>query len=290
MTAPDRQLDRVAALLDLNRAEEAMTELSRLAGPEATQRRAFQLRAAALTDLQRWSAVADTARQGLGETGPDAELLGRLGLALRHQGDHAGAERALLDGLAREPQQVWLLCQYADLCTMVGQTGKAAQLVDRAAALAPEHPLVWVSRFQLAYAAGDDRTAQRIARDYLGRWPDHPAALFLHGAIAGERGQVGLAQQSFGQAVAQDPTDADYADAAWQSRVYAHPLLLPLRPLYRLGVLRTWLIAVGTIVALNVAGLEPVAALVGLLWLGYCVWSWVAPTLVRRLVLGRWRS
>ncbi|SCL19764.1 Tetratricopeptide repeat-containing protein [Micromonospora rhizosphaerae] len=289
MTAPDRQLDRVAALLDLNRPEQALEELGRLSGGVATSRQAFQLRAAALSALDRWYAVADVARQGLAETGPDAELFGRLGLALRHQGELAPAERALLDGLAIEPQHPWLLCQYADLCSAVGQTDKAARLLARAAELAPESPAVYAGRFQLAYARGDDREAERVAREFLGRWPEHPAALALYGSMASERGRVGEARHSFGRAVAQDPGDPDYAEAAWEARLYAHPLLVPLRPLFRLGVLRTWLIAVGTIAALNLAGLKGPAALVGLAWVLYCVYSWIAPPLVRRVVSRRWQ-
>jgi hypothetical protein len=71
--------------------------------------------------------------------------------------------------------------------------------------------------------------------------------------------------------------------------VYAHPLLLPLRPLYRLGT-RMWLIAVGSIAVLNLAKLYVPALVVALAWLLYSLWSWIAPPLVRRLVRGRWRS
>lgn len=290
MTAPERQLDRIAALLEVNRPEQALDELGRLPAALATDRTAFQLRATALTALDRWPDVVTVTGQGLAETGPDAELLGRLGLALRHLGEYAPAERALLDGLAIAPQHPWLLCQYADLCCAVGQTDKAEKLIARAAELAPLAPAVFASRFRLAYARGDDRTAQRVVREFLGAYPDHPAALALHGTIASERGQVDAAHRSFGQVVAHDPTDADFAEAAWETRVYAHPLLLPLRPLYRLGVLRTWLIAVGTIGGLNLLGFDALAGLAGLTWLLYCVYSWIAPSLVRRLVRGRWRA
>ncbi|MCM0676920.1 tetratricopeptide repeat protein [Micromonospora phytophila] len=290
MSAPDAQLSRVAHLLELNRPEQALDELGRLPAGAATGTAAFRLRAAALTELDRWDDVVAVVRQGLAECGPDAELLGRLGLALRHRLEYAPAERALLDALAIAPQSPWLLCQYADLCCAVGQTDKAERLVARAAALAPDAPPVFSSRFQLAYARGDDRAAERIAREFLGAWPSHPVALALHGVAASRRGRVGTAHRAFGQALAHDPTDADYAEAAWESRVHAHPLLLPLRPLYRLGTFRTWLLAVGVVVVLNLAGLDLLAGLFGLCWLVVCVWSWVAPSVARRLVLGRWRS
>ncbi|MGN9808105.1 tetratricopeptide repeat protein [Micromonospora sp. BQ11] len=289
MSTGHDQLGRVAHLLEVNRPEQALEELGRLPAGLSTDVAAFRLRAAALTDLDRWDDVVAVTRQGLAEAGPDAELLGRLGLALRHRGAYADAERALLDALARAPHSPWLLCQYADLCTTVGQTDKAERLVARAAALVPDLPSVFASRFQLAYARGDDRTAERVAEEFLAAWPTHPVALALHGHAAALRGRMGSAERSFGQAVAYDPTDPAYAEAAWESRVHAHPLLVPLRPLHRFGVLRTWLVAVAVIVALNVAGLDLLAGLVGLSWFLFCVWSWIAPPLVRRLVRRRWR-
>ncbi|MBO4207565.1 tetratricopeptide repeat protein [Micromonospora echinofusca] len=290
MTAPEhRHLDRVAALLDLGRPEQALAELGRLPAGPAGDIRAFRLRAAALTELDRWAEVADTARYGLGQ-GPDAELLGRLGLALRHLGQYPSAERALLDALALAPHSAWLLTQYADLCLLVGQTTKAESLVARAAAADPVSPAVYASRYQLAYATGDRRGAEQVAREFLGRYPEHPSALALHGLAAAGRGRMGVASRSLGQAVAQDPTGAAAAEAAWETRVYAHPLLLPLRPLYRLGMFPTWLIAVGTLLVLNLLGWAPAALAAALCWAAYCVYSWVAPPIVRRLVLGRWRG
>ncbi|MER7415206.1 tetratricopeptide repeat protein [Micromonospora peucetia] len=290
MIAPEMQLARAAHLLEVNRPEQALAEVDRLPAALATSPAAFRLRAAALTVLDRWDDVVAVARQGLAEAGPDAELLGRLGLALRQRREHPLAERALLDALAIEPESPWLLCQYADLCTAVGQTDKAERLVARAAAIVPDAPAVFASRFQLAYVRGDDRAAERIAREFLGAWPGNPAALALHGIAAARRGRLVTAHRAFGQAAAHDPTDADYTDAAWETRVYAHPLLLPLRPLYRLGMFRTWLLAVGLIVLLSATGLKVLAGLFGLAWVIFCVWSWIAPPLVRRLVLGRWRS
>ncbi|MER7330106.1 MULTISPECIES: hypothetical protein [unclassified Micromonospora] len=290
MTAPEGQLARVVHLLEINRPEQALDEVHRLPAALAATPAAFRLRASALTALERWDGVLAVARQGLAETGPDAELLGHLGLSLRHRREYAPAERALLDGLAIEPDNAWLLCQYAYLCCEVGQIDKADRLVARAAAITPDAPAVFATRFQVAYSRGDDRAAERIAEEFLGAWPGDPAALALHGVAAARRGRVGTAHRAFGQAVAHDPADAEYAEAAWETRVYAHPLLLPLRPLYRLGILRTWLLAIGVVVLLNLTGLHLLAGLFGLAWVLFCVWSWIGPPLVRRMVLGRWRS
>jgi hypothetical protein len=67
---------------------------------------------------------------------------------------------------------------------------------------------------------------------------------------------------------------------ARDDRVIAHPLLVPLWPLFRFGALRTWLAAVAVLVMLRLV-LPSLAGVFGLLWIGYCVYSWVAPPLVR---------
>ncbi|WBB64861.1 tetratricopeptide repeat protein [Micromonospora sp. WMMD812] len=289
MSGADVALARAAHLLEVNRAEAALDELARLPADVALGVTAFRLRAAALTGLDRWDEVATAARQGLAEAGPDAELSARLALALRRHGEYAPAERVLIEALAVEPTNPGLLCQYADLCTAVGQTDKAARLVARAAALAPRSPAVFASRFQVAYVQGRHRAAERIARDFLGAWPDDPAALAMHGLAAAQRGRMGAAYRSFGQAVSHSPDDVGAADAAWEARLHVHPLLLPLRPLRRWGMLRTWLVAVAMMALPALAGLDLLAGLLGLLWITYCAYALIAPALVRRLVQGRWR-
>jgi tetratricopeptide (TPR) repeat protein len=287
-TSPDAQgLARASALLDANRPEQALGELARLPAAVAVSPLAFELRAIALLRLERWGEAADAAARGLAAGGPDPDLFGHLGAALQELGDYAGAERALLSGLAQAPNDATPLCRYALVCLRVGQVDKADQLLARAAAQSPHAPSVYATRIQLAYARGDDRGAQRLSAEFLAEYPEHPMALAMHGATAGNRGHVVPAYSSLRQAVAAEPTDRDYAEAAWDAKVNAHPLLAPLRPLFRLGPVKTWLIAIAVIFGLRAVGLTVLAGVAGLCWLLYCVYSWTAPALVRRLVRRR---
>lgn len=282
------ELARARALIEAHRPEQALYELAQLPAEIATSPDAFRLRTGALLELERWPEAVDSARRGLAAGGPDSDLLGQLGAALHHVGDLPGAERALLDALALDPSDVWLLCRYAQLCLGVGQTGKAARLLDRAAQENPHAAVVYATRVQLEYARGDDRAAAEAAEAFVAAYPNHPVALAMHGQTASQRGRTGSAYRSFRRAVAEDPTDSDYASAAWEARVWNHPLLRPLRPLHRLGVIGSWLFAVGTIFALRALGLRPLATLFAVAWFLYCVYSWVMPPLVRRfLVPGR---
>ncbi|MEQ4303281.1 tetratricopeptide repeat protein [Plantactinospora sp. B6F1] len=289
MTAPSPVLARAEALLLADRPQEALAELSRLPADEAVDVTATRLRCAALGHLDRWSEVVEAAGAGLAAAGPDPDLLWHLGRAEHRLGRPQVAERALLDGLALAPHDVDLLCTYADLCAANGQPDKAAKLVERAAALEPDSPVVYATRIQVAFISGDDRTAERISREFVAAHPEHPAAHALLGGTSAARGRLGTAYQGYRQAAASMPTEQTFAESALELRIAQHPLMLPVRPVLRFGVLKVWLGAIAVIFGLRAAGLPAFAAVAGLLWLLFCVYSWIVPPLVRRWLRRNWR-
>ncbi|MEH1125547.1 hypothetical protein [Micromonospora sp. CPCC 206061] len=289
MTAPSPALARAEALLLASRPQEALAELATLPPAEAVGAAATQLRCAALGQMERWQEVVEAASAGLAASGPDPDLLRHLGRAEHRLGRSQVAERALLDGLALAPQDVELLCTYADVCAANGQTDKAAKLVERAAALRPEAPIVYATRIQVAYASGDDKGAQRMSREFVAAHPEHPAAHALLGGTSAIRGQVDTAYEGYRQAAATMPTEQAFAESALELRIARHPLMLPLRPTLRFGALKTWAVAAAMIFGLRAIGQPVLSAIVGLLWLVFCVYSWVVPPLLRRWMRRNWR-
>jgi len=282
-------LHHAQALLATGRPEQALTQLSMLPANEVTGSYAMQLRCAALSQLDRWTEVGDAARAALAANGPDPDLLLWLGRAEHEAGRDPQAERAFLDGLALAPNDVDLLCAYADLCASDGQLEKAGKLVDLAAARAPQAPVVYATRIQVAHARGDDREAQRISQEFVGAHPDNPVAHALLGGTSAARGHVDAAYEGFRQAAAARPTEQVFAESAMELRVARHPLMRPLRPILRFGALKTWLVAVTLIIGLRAIGLPVLGGLLGFVWLAFCVYSWVVPPLVRKWVLRSWR-
>ena len=271
-----------------DRPERALAELATLPGAVATSPAAFHLRSAALNSLERWAEAAEAARSGLQAGGPDPDLLGQLGRALRNLGDRPGAERVLLDALALAPDDAGLLCAYARLCMDVGQLEKAEQLVQRAAARDPEGAEVYATRVWLAYTQGRDAEAQRIGRAFVAAYPENPAAHASLGGISAARGQMGQAYAGLRQASAGAPTEPELAEAAMMARSETHPLLWPVRPFVRFGVVKPWLLVIITIFALRAAGLVLLAGLIGLAWFALCLYSWTVAPLVRRHLRRRW--
>jgi tetratricopeptide (TPR) repeat protein len=278
----DTAIAKAWALLEADRAEQALAELSRLSPDQAAAPVAFHLRGQALIRLERWSEVQANARSGLTEIGPDPVLLGQLGFALVETGEYVNAERAFLDALALAPHDIDLLCGYSRLCLSAGQADKAQQLWQRAAALNPHHRSVMATRVVLAIGTADDREAQRASDAFLAEYPADPVALAFQGQVAEMRGRSGYG--SIRQAVASDPTDREYADLAWEAKVYAHPLMAPLRPLFRLGTVKSWLLAVAIMFGLRAIGLGVLSFVAAMAWIALCVYSWVVPPLVRKWV------
>lgn len=282
-------LARALALVMASRPDEALRELATLPASEARQPQAWYLRTAALSQLERWAEAAQAARQGLAAGGPDPDLLRLLADAERELGNLETAERAVLDGLAIDPQHLDLLCGYARLCLQVRQLDKAAKLVGRAAAIDPHAASVYAIRVQLAYARGDDRTAQQVAREFVAEYPEDARAHALLGSTSALRGQVHAADSGFRQAASAEPTVNEYAEAALETRILEHPLLIPVRPFMRFGTIKTWVAAVVVLYGLRMLGLRALSFVFAIVWLALCVYSWVVPPLVRRWMTRRWR-
>ena len=75
-----------------------------------------------------------------------------------------------------------------------------------------------------------------------------------------------------------------------EAKLINHPLMLPLRPFARLNPLVVWIGAVAIIYGLRIAGLGPLSFAFAMIWLGFCVYSWVVPPLVRRWLNRKWGS
>ena len=282
-------LARAQALLAAHRPEDALSELATLPPAEAISTPAALLRCYALLRLERWPEAGIAARAGLAESGPHPDLLYVLGRAEQQAGHLEVAERALLDGLAMAPHDVDLLCAYAELCAADNQPDKAAKLVARAQEEAPESAGVFATRIQVAHARGDDRSAQRIAQEFVALHPENPVAHAMLGGMSAVRGQVDPAYAGLRQAAATAPAEQLYAESAMELRIAKHPLMLPVRPFIRFGPLKTWVAAIVVIYGLRLIGLPVLSIAFALFWALLCVYSWVVPPLVRRWMLRHWR-
>jgi hypothetical protein len=96
--------------------------------------------------------------------------------------------------------------------------------------------------------------------------------------------------RSLASAAANNPADGDLRGAAREAKLINHPLLRPLRPFQRFNPLVVWIAAVAIIYGLRYAGFGVLATVAAIGWFAFCIYSWVAPPLVRRLINRKWGS
>ena len=276
--------------LQIGHPERTLDELQGLWGDSALDYRAFLFRGAALHALDRNAEAIHVLRDGLSRHGPFLPLLQVLGSALRAEGRLPEAEAAFLQGLSLDPNDPDLLIGYAMVCLSAGQAEKASALVERAASQAPESLAVSAARAQVAFALGKDKDMHRHTQEALSADPEDPGARALHGTSSMLTGDSKSGYNSLASAAAAHPGDPDLRAAAREARLANHPLMRPLMPFQRFNPLVIWVCAVAVIYGLRAAGLLLFAGIAAGAWFAFCVYSWVAPPLLRRWLNRKWGS
>lgn len=284
----EARLQMAGHWLQIGHPERTLDELQSLWGDAAVDYRAFLFRGAALHALDRNPEAIRVLRDGLGRYGPNVPMFHILGSTLRSVGQLTDAETAYLNGLSLDPNEPDLLIGYAMVCLAAGQTEKASALVERAATHAPESAAVSAARAQIAFAQGRHKDMRKHSEEALSLDPEDPGARALHGTASLFTGDASTGYRSLASAAASNPQDQDLREAARAAKLINHPLLRPLRPFQRFNPLVVWIGAVAVIYGLRLVGLGPLAFVVAIGWFGFCVYSWVAPPLVRKMINRKW--
>ncbi|MFI5733087.1 tetratricopeptide repeat protein [Kribbella sp. NPDC051587] len=286
----EARLQMAGHWLQIGHPERTLDELQGLWGDAAVDFRAYLFCGAALHQLDRNAEAIDVLKDGLALHGPFLPLLQVLGSALRSEGRLPEAEAAYLQGLSLDPNDPDLLIGYARVCLTAGQAEKASALVERAASHAPESAVVSAARAEVAFALGKDRDMRRHSTEALSHDPEDPHARALHGTASMLTGDARSGYDSLASAAASQPGDQDLRAAAREAKLINHPLMLPLRPFQRFNPLIVWIGAVAIIYGLRAAGLAPLSFVFAMVWLGFCIYSWVVPSLLRRYLNRKWGS
>jgi hypothetical protein len=134
---------------------------------------------------------------------------------------------------------------------------------------------------QVEFLADSDEAGTAI-EELLRVDPENRVGHILRGDLSARKQKFGAAARHFGAAARLDPNDPEVADAARESRVFAHPLLAPVRPMWRLGRWRSYFLYLTLLVIFAAAGLQSLRVTLVLVWLVIVVLSWFGPPLLRR--------
>lgn len=275
-------IHRAQHLIALRRPQDALTELDQDFDSESPYH--WWLRALALFGASRVDDALNAAASGLRIDPEYALLLDVVARCHVTRGDLVKAEEAVLAALREDAEDADLLALYARIVAQAGQLEKARKLIAQARRIDPENVTALRVEAALAVARGDDREALLRSREMLALDPEDAHAHRLTGEVLHGRGDVHAAADFLRAAVVNDPRDPGAADVARENLAWRHALMWPLRPLHKFGAAKVWIAGIALLLLARSTGSSRVTLAAGVLWISYCIYSWVVPAIVRRLV------
>jgi predicted Zn-dependent protease len=268
--------------LEMHQPRRALEALAGLAGEDLDDPNVWYIRGHALLELDSFDQAAELAVAALGRFPEDVELLSILCAAEAGRDRLAEAERAVLSALELEADSAILLCQYARVLMRGGQFDKAEEVLALAERAEPDADVVLRARQLLAYIRFRTDEARELAQELLRRDAEDPQGQMMLGALDMEQVKPRQALERFGTVVRNDPADRHAVAAAQQAQLMTNPLLWPILPFERFGVGPTWVAAIAIIFGLRAAGADTAAGIATLVWIGMCVYSWIAGAVMKR--------
>jgi Flp pilus assembly protein TadD len=281
METPASPLALAAHYIDVARPADALRTLDGAGGDVLRRPDYWLLRARAHFGLREWSAGGEAAANGIALEPEHVELLNLLALCRLNAGDVAEARKTLASALEIHPDNPVLLADLGLVLANMKRFAEAGETINRAVELAPWSQHVLRIRAKVAVLANED-DAGRLVDELLEDDPDDDLAHTLTGVLAARRKRYSAAARAFDEAARLDPQDPGAAGRARNARIVMHPLLAPLRPVWRVGRQKSRVAVVVLVVALFAAGHGNVATGVALSWFGLVVLSWTAPRYLRR--------
>jgi tetratricopeptide (TPR) repeat protein len=266
--------------VDIDRPQAALEALGRAEEDELEEPEYWAIRAQALLQLDRPTECAEAATRGLEQSPEDIELLDLLALAHLQLDDPDGGLQLIDRALQITSDHPILLAHKALLAANAGKFYAARDPLAKALRLAPESPDVLRVRAQVAYLAGDDEAPQYVD-DLLAREPEDPVGHALRGNLAVDRKQYVSAKRSFETAAQLDPSNPELVEVAGKARIMGHPVLAPVRPIWRFGRWRSYFLYLTLVFVLAAAQLDTLRYIIIAIWVSLALLSWVAPWVLR---------
>ncbi len=275
-------IHRAQHLLALGRPNEALKELDQSFDSEDPV--AWWLRGLALFELERVDDALRAIESGLKIDPESVLLLDLLARCQSNRGDLVAAERAALAALRIDAEDADLLALYALIVAKAGQLEKAGKLIAAARRVDPENASALRIEAAIASSRGDNREALLRSRELLSINPEDAHAHALAGELLHNRGDVHDAAEHLRTAVINDPSDRNAAEIARENLQWRHPLMWPLLPVHKFGAAKVWVAGIAILLVARMTRNNAITLTIAFAWLAYCLYSWVVPPIVRRLV------
>jgi tetratricopeptide (TPR) repeat protein len=270
--------------LDIGNDRAALDALARAGADALDDPDYWFIRTSALRHLDRIEESVDAAKRGLAIDPEDISLLDAYALAELSRDEFEEAKRALERAIELAPDHPILHGHLALALGSARQFAEARKAVDLALALDPESVPVLRVRAQVAFLGGDEpETTRRYVADLLRVEPDDQVGHAILGSLSAREKNFKRSAKELAVAARIDPTNIDVAHGAREARVLAHPVLAPVRSMWRIGRWRSWFLFIGLSSILAAAHQTLLRGILVGVWLTVVALSWFGPPILRRL-------
>jgi tetratricopeptide (TPR) repeat protein len=294
----DAQIERLIGVADDMRSRHqwagAIDTLRRVLSVEPTHARAHAGLALALVGARRLQGAALEVGIALGEDGNDPFCHLAAAVVRRSERKLEDAWQHCLVALEQE-DDVHALVIGASVQSMRGLPDEARELLGRALERAPEHADALRELARLDLAAGRLDDASRTIDAALRAAPEEIDSHVVAGYIALARGDLAGADHHLKIALTSDAADPDVLGLLAASKARRSRLLgmwwrwntwMSLRGTGgQIGLLiGTFVLARLAIIIAGALGAEGLERVLTYAWLGFCAYTWMGPTLLRRMI------
>jgi tetratricopeptide (TPR) repeat protein len=234
-------------------------------------------------------AAMKTVQQVLAQD-PEHKGARRLCAHLHEEVKEFAQAEALWIGLLREyPEDADLYASYAELMLKTLNLDKAGRLAKEGLRHEPENAgcLYVAAVIDVIEGGGARGTRQDNLKTLLLEHPEHVRTAFALVIALNDRGQHRDALRIAQELLRSQPDSQQYVALVRELKMQSHWTMMPLYPMQRWG----W----GGAAAVSIAGIvgvralsnvvpEPVALTIVYTWLIYCIYSWVWPSILRKLI------
>lgn len=201
--------------------------------------------------------------------------------------EYPAAERFWIELLRDYPESPDLFASYADLMLKTLHLEKARLLALEGLRLAPEHQGCLFVATMVDFINSPGSAQSEHLRKMLRTHPEHlgsSTALLIRLADSGRSREALRISQEL---LRQQPDSAHLVQLTRELKMQSHWTMIPMYPMQRWG----W----GGAVAMTAVGMiglrymatalpAPIVTPLVYLWLGYCVYTWVWPSILRKLI------
>jgi tetratricopeptide (TPR) repeat protein len=226
-----------------------------------------------------------TLRQLLVQSPEHAAARGLLATVLVERKEFADAEMLLIGLLRDYPESADLYGRYSRLMLVTLHLGKAEQLAREGLRYDPQDHecLLAIALCETARTGG--RPNEGLAK-LLQAHPESLSAVHALVVALVDAGRISEAHRLSQDALRTDPANEHLVNLVRELRIQNHWSMKPLWPLQKWGWGAAAAMWIGGIVVLRglSASAPAIAGPATWVWLGYCVYSWVWPSLIRRIL------